>query len=70
MQDLEEFYLESDTWSSIFVPSYIARVGTDPNPWAPKFNILEVMQELRDKAYPNTTHILDKQSPVYHIVSH
>jgi hypothetical protein len=68
MSDLESFYTESDTWSMVLVPSYIQILGANPNAWVPTFNILKIMQGLRDDAYPNTTHKIDKHNAVYHIV--
>jgi hypothetical protein len=68
MADLEPFYTIGDIWATVFLRSYIEVLGADPSPWAPTFNIVKTMQELRDTAYPNTTHKIDKQSAVYRLV--
>jgi hypothetical protein len=45
------------------------QVGADFSPWSPTFDTIGVMQEVRDAVYPNSEHVLDKDSAVYHIVS-
>ena len=67
MIDLPKFYIK--LWAPVFVPRWIELIGADPSPWAPSFDVLQGLQELRDEVYPNSDHPLDKKSDVYKIVS-
>jgi hypothetical protein len=67
MQDLQSFY--HSEWTSTFIPAYIMQVGVNASPWSPSFNTIDVMQQIRDTIYPNSDHVLDKDSAVYRIVS-
>lgn len=67
MVDLEPFY--HTAWAPTFVPSYIDCIGSNTSPWAPTFDIIAVLQELRDRIYPSSEHVIDKDGAVYHLVS-
>lgn len=62
VKDLKPFY--RNIWASHFLTAYIDRLAADSSPWDPTFDNLQVLQELRDRLYPDTEHVLDDEETV------
>lgn len=69
LKDLPSFYHTNALWTTTFLPAFIKLLGENESPWNPTFNTVDVIQQLRDDIYLESTHTIDKKSAVYRLVS-
>jgi hypothetical protein len=67
--DLQPFYRESNKWVKDFLPAVIDEYGNSSDPWdIPGKDILTLLQDVRDRIYPDTDQVVDQAGPVWYLV--